>query len=158
MRFHFTTEELTQRIVCNLEKRVHLQDPESLGPRLAPALESCNGPELRLDLRFHTASWMANPAKNVHGGIVAAILDTTMGITTGVIYNQMTPTVTMTVNYSLPVPLDTDVICRAHVIHTGSTTAQTEGYIVAADRPDRILASATGVFYVAPGRAPAAQP
>lgn len=52
----------------------------SFNEKLSPQFVSCSLENRELVLRFRIESWMLNPAGNVHGGIIAAGCDVTMGM------------------------------------------------------------------------------
>lgn len=95
----------------------------------------------------HTNDSMSNPLGIVHGGVIASLMDTCMGVTCAAEGGKApTPTITMTVNYARPVPLNADVQIRAHIIRCGATSGQMRAEIFLKESPDEILATATGVY------------
>lgn len=109
----------------------------------------CDGPTGSILFAYDTRPWMANVMGTVHGGIIATLLDSCMGITCAVHVDVPTPTVTMTVNYLKPLPLSGTVHVRTRLNHLGRTTAQAMGEIFFPDRPDETLVTATGVYSTA---------
>ncbi len=109
----------------------------------------CDGPTGSILFAYDTRPWMANVMGTVHGGIIATLLDSCMGITCAVHVDVPTPTVTMTVNYLKPLPLSDTVHVRTRLNHLGRTTAQAMGEIFFPDRPDEPLVTATGVYSTA---------
>lgn len=82
-----------------------------------------------------------NPADVIHGGWVAAILDSALGcaiqtrLGAGVAYS----TIELKVNYVRPVTEGTgEVLCRGEVIHVGRRTATSHARVV--DRAGRLYA------------------
>ena len=144
-----TTERMNEILTSFLRKRCDGVDPSKLNLRFCPTLESCDGPSRSAVLRFRTYSWMANPMGVTHGGIVTAILDASMGTLCTTFYNEMTPTITMTTNYCRPVPLETEVLVKIQVSHTGGTSAQLSAQMYLPDDLMAPLATATGVYYTA---------
>ena len=59
-----------------------------------------------------------------------------------------TPTVTMTVNYVRPVPLDAELRVRTRTVRIGRTTGQLSAEVFPAGRPDEVFATATGVYAI----------
>ncbi len=115
--------------------------------QIPPRLTGCDGPSRTVELAYDTRDWMTNPLGMVHGGITATILDTSMGITCSCFYGQPTPTITMTINYARPVPLNAAIVVRSRIVVHGRTSAQLTAELFLPDRPDRILATATGVYH-----------
>lgn len=92
---------------------------------------------------------MSNPMGIVHGGVTASLVDTCMGITCAAQCGEVpTPTITMTVNYARPVPLDADILVRARTVRVGVTSGQMSAEVFLAERTEEILASATGVYAI----------
>lgn len=108
-----------------------------------------DGPDGSLLFACHTDPSMSNPLGIVHGGITASLLDTCMGVTCAAQCGQAaTPTVTMTVNYVRPVPLDAELRVRTRTVRIGRTTGQLAAEAFPADDPALILATATGVYAI----------
>ena len=89
---------------------------------------------------------MSNIWGVVHGGVTATLVDTCMGITCGVQCGVITPTVSMTVNYARPVPLDARIEVRTRTVCCGSTSGQIYAEVYLADRPEQLLATASGAY------------
>ena len=49
---------------------------------LAPTLIACSAEEQTLELSFHVRGWMCNPKGTLHGGMMATMMDMTMGMHT----------------------------------------------------------------------------
>lgn len=149
MSGEMTTRQLEAALNRFLADRCNGIDPAMPNLRFCPAVESCDGPARRAVFRIHTYAWMANPMNVTHGGMIASILDSSMGILCGTLYGMLTPTITMTTNYCRPVPLDADVIVAVHVTFAGGTSAQVAAEMYLPDEPGDPLATATGVYYTA---------
>ena len=92
---------------------------------------------------------MSNPMGIVHGGVTASLVDSCMGVTCGAHAGcTFTPTITMTVNYARPVPLDTDIQVRTRTVRIGGSSGQMSAEVFPAGRPDELLATATGVYAI----------
>lgn len=116
------------------------------GLDLDPQVVRCDPDTMTLELAFDTKHWMKNPIGVVHGGVIAILLDNTMGTAIASLCGLPTPTITMTINYARPVPLDTTIIIRTRVVMRGRTSSQLSAEIFLPDQPDRILVTATGVY------------
>ena len=113
------------------------------------ALVEGDGPDGSLLFSCHTDASMSNPLGIVHGGVTASLVDTCMGVTCSAQCGSApTPTITMTVNYARPVPLDADVLVRTHTTRVGASTGQMSAEVFLAGRPEEPLATATGVYAV----------
>ncbi|MBD5098195.1 MAG: PaaI family thioesterase [Clostridiales bacterium] len=113
------------------------------------ALVNEDGPAGSLLFSCHTDDSMSNPLGIVHGGVTASLVDTCMGVTcTAQCGGVPTPTVTMTVNYARPVPLNADILVRTRTIRIGSTSGQMSAEVFLAGKPEEVLAAATGVYAI----------
>ena len=56
-----------------------------------------------------------------------------------------TPTITMTVNYARPVPLDAELRVRTRTVRVGTASGQLWAEVALAERPDEPLVTASGV-------------
>jgi acyl-coenzyme A thioesterase PaaI-like protein len=81
----------------------------------------------------------------VHGGLLAALLDETMG---AVPFGGRVTRVTaeMTVRYRKPTPIGTALVCRATLGEVSDRRFAVGAVITAADGPDDVLAEAEAVY------------
>ncbi len=149
MHKELSTEQLSAALARIVAARCDGVDPSELNLRFCPTVESCDGPSRSVVFRFHTYNWMANPMGVTHGGIISAILDASMGTLCVAFYDVLTPTITMTTNYCRPVPLNTEVLVRVRVSHTGGTSAQMAAEMYLPGEDHLPLATTTGVYYTA---------
>ena len=149
MRKELTTEQLSAALEGVLSERCGDVDPTRLNLRFCPTVEICDGPSRSVTLRFRTYGWMSNPMGVTHGGIVSAILDSSMGILCTAFNGAITPTITLTTNFCRPVPLDADVLVLARLSFPGGTSAQLTAELRLPEEPAAPLATASGVFYTA---------
>ena len=130
---------------------LRLQSPAQAWPRFGRdvTLVDEDGPDGSLLFACHTDPSMSNPLGIVHGGVTASLLDTCMGVTCSAQCGRAaTPTVTLTVNYVRPVPLDAQLRVRTRTVRIGRTTGQLSAEVFPAGRPDEVLATATGVYAI----------
>lgn len=143
-----THAELHRRAQAFIALRA--QSPARAWPRFGrdfDLAEEEDGPAGSLLFACHTDAAMSNPLGIVHGGVTASLVDTCMGVTcTAQCGGAPTPTVTMTVNYARPVPLDADVLVRTHTVRVGTTSGQLWAEVFLAEAPEEILVTATGVY------------
>jgi uncharacterized protein (TIGR00369 family) len=98
------------------------------------------------------ASWsptpdMANPIGNVHGGVVATIIDELTGAAViSMIEAESAPTVSMHVDFLRPIPIGATYTGVGEVIRLGRATAVADARIV--DAAGEVLARGTCVFQV----------
>ena len=145
--FHpLTTEEMRRRAQAFLQYRAKEMPKAMPDPSAALTLIDCDGPAGVLVLGYETKPWMANIWGVVHGGVTATLVDTCMGITCGVQSGVITPTVSMTVNYARPVPLNARIEVRTRTICCGSTSGQIYAEVYPAGQPEQLLATASGAY------------
>ena len=151
------TRELRRRIESILKRR-RAANPQGVpDPSAGLTLLDCDGPSGTLTLRYQTKPWMANVWGVVHGGVTANLVDTCMGVTCAAQCGVITPTVSLTVNYARPVPLDAEVIVRTRTIRCGATSGQMSAEVCLSGQPDRPLVTASGAYCTKPndlGREP----
>ena len=144
------TEELRRLAEEFLADRARVQNdtgsPDIFG---TARVIDCDGPTGSILFAYDTKPWMANVLGTVHGGIIATLLDSCMGITCALHVDVPTPTVTMTANYLNPLPLSGTAHVRTRLNHLGRTTAQAMAEVFSPDRPDDTLVTATGVYSTA---------
>lgn len=146
MSIQTTTAELRQALDDALSRLISSCDPEQPNLHGCPRLVCCDGPSLTVELEYDTKPWAANPMGVVHGGVLATILDTAMGLTCCSLYRHFTPTISMNIVYSRPVPIPETIRVRVTVILAGRTTAQLQALLYQPSQPTRILVSAAGVY------------
>lgn len=128
---------------------VQTQCAGTLNAMLDAKFLSCDWKKRVLILQAETKPWMANPGGILHGGITAAYLDLVMGLLCRYCGGgYMTPTLHMDVSYLRAGSLDDTLCIRAEVTKLGATVCYAVGSIYSKDRPDRLIATATGSYYV----------
>lgn len=150
MQKPISTQDLASRMEALLSSPLARgSDPDQPNLTFHSVLDSCDGPSLTVTYRVRTRRWMCNPNGVVHGGVIATLMDNHMGLLTRALTGNFTPTITMTVNYDRPIPLETDLLITACAVTLGRTTAQLTARIAEAKAPERTLASACGVYHTA---------
>jgi uncharacterized protein (TIGR00369 family) len=107
--------------------------------------------EGRVSVRMTPQEFQYNPLGSVHGGVIAAILDTAAGcavhstLPAGVGYT----TLDLTTRYLRPVTMDSGtLLCEGTVISSGRRTALAEALLT--DELGRLLAHATSTCLIFP--------
>lgn len=92
--------------------------------------------------------WMRNPMGWLHGGMVAALLDSAMGIHAA-LYNggTATPTVNLNLNYLYPTPADGKLHVGSRMIKFGRSLVFAEAALWA-EKEEQPCATASGVFHL----------
>ena len=144
------TQELRRRVQAFLKRRAEKNPQGMPDPAADLTLMDCDGPTGSLALSYRTKPWMANIWGVVHGGVVANLVDTCMGITCAVQCGVITPTISLTVNYARPVPLDAEVTVRTRTVRCGATSGQMYAEVYPAGQPDKLLVTASGAYCTKP--------
>ena len=144
------TEELRRRVLSILKRRIEVNPQGMPDPSADLTLMDCDGPTGSLTLRYRTKPWMANIWGVVHGGVTANLVDTCMGVTCAAQCGVITPTISLTLNYARPVPLDAEVIVRTRTIRCGATSGQMSAEVCLPGQPDRPLVAASGTYCTKP--------
>ena len=103
----------------------------------------------RVVFTFRASDQLANPFGTMHGGILATVLDSAMGMAalTTMPDGSTTTTVALEVKYVRPVALDGGLLrAEGVVVHPGRRVVTAEGRLVGPD--DRLVATATTICLV----------
>ena len=132
MRFElFAAERLgndplygTQGHMEKVFRDVLVKDPdrETFNDMFGLRFVSCDPENHSVTLGFRAEDWMRNPKGNLHGGMMASLFDTTMGMLAR--YEQkvgVCVTVQLNVQYMRMVPNGSDVLITAEAVKTGRT-------------------------------------
>ena len=159
MAHQLTTQELRRRTLAFLQLRAREIPAGMPDPSADLTLLDCDGLSGSLTLGYATKPWMANVWGVVHGGVPSALVDSCMGITCGIQCGLITPTISMTINYARPVPLDASIVVRTRTVRCGATAGHIEAEVYPAGQPETLLVTASGAYSTKPnslsgGRAP----
>ena len=99
------------------------------------------------EMAFTPRPEFANPAGDVQGGFVCAMLDDAMGLTASISqrFAIMVPTLQTSVSYLRPTPM-ARVLARGEVLRMGSSTAHLQGALRLEDGTLLATASASAVL------------
>ena len=146
---HFADHVALEQALTEFCRHIREDFPGTINEGLAPRLSACDLDPLRCTIAFDGKPWMSNPLGAVHGGVVSAMLDTAMG---GITYvcaeDYPTPTISLQVSYIRPVPATTTLYVDVQTNGMGQTMGNLTARLYSPDRPDRVLATASGVYYV----------
>ena len=145
-----TSQEGMERALQGYFERLKSQPDITFNGMLGASLVRCDYEGRSLVLRIETKPWMENPNGALHGGVAAAMLDMTMGtLCRYYAGGGMTPTVSMTVNYLLPTPVNAAIYLRADLTKLGSSLCHTTGSAWVEGCEDKPTCTATGVYFAA---------
>ncbi|MGM9975118.1 MAG: PaaI family thioesterase [Clostridiaceae bacterium] len=141
-------EEFLVRI-DSVEERMRESLKGALVEDLIPTLISCDFEKGIAEFKFTIKANMRNSMGIVHGGIICTLLDNAMGMTTSSLINKgWTPTVNLQVSFLKPVMPQGVIHISVRIISSGRTFINTAAELWEEGKPERILASATGIFFI----------
>lgn len=147
MIYGVTNELMVERLNRTIESMKKPREKQRISCLLIPALVECDAEKGLFSLAYHTEYWMANAMSVVHGGFTSFFLDNAMGVAAYCACGNSVPSLNLNINFARPVPLDSDIVVRTHIVVLGKTSAQLTAEIYLPENPDRILASGSGIYY-----------
>lgn len=97
-------------------------------------------------MEFEAQKWQRNLAGDMHGGIVGTLLDSAMGFLNMGYLRYPPPTVSLTVNYLRPTPVEGTVCVFAKLDKQGRNMYFTSGELYIKGDRRRVLATAIGTY------------
>lgn len=88
-----------------------------------------------------------NTSNHAHGGVIAALVDTAMGLSVAT-HGFTVVTMEMNINYLSPVNVGDDLIASGYVIHLGKNTAVAEAEVY--NFKKSLVAKSHGIFTFRP--------
>lgn len=117
MGYHVSQEEMEKQVYAGLERRAR---GELFCQLLKLEYVSADVEKGELVLKHTTIREAANPAGKLHGGIIAWLMDSTMGVLSRS-YTGFTRSVTMDihVNYLRAIDIGDEMVITARITHAG---------------------------------------
>ena len=130
------------------ELRAHVENDhgETAVAMMHLRMVGCDAENRSLTFAFPAAPWERNPNGVVHGGLVATMFDTAMGITTYAMTGHITPTVNLNTSFLRPAPGDGTLIVRTKITMCGHAVIYGSAEMWDSSAPEKIVATAQGVF------------
>lgn len=124
--------------------------PGTLQSMMHVSFESCDFESRTLTVSYETMPWMSNPIGMMHGGIIGAVLDSAMGtLIFALCGRKFPPTISLQINYLRPIPLGSRIFVRARADFIGRTNSSAVAELWMENQPDKLMATASGIFYTA---------
>ena len=79
-----------------LTRQIEESGAKSIVNMMKPELADCDPDAASLTLAFPGQPWECNPTGAVHGGLVATMFDTAMGMASCAVTGELTPTMSLT--------------------------------------------------------------
>ena len=96
-----------------------LQYPERMNAMLDLKLLDGSREEMWAEIGFEAKEWSRNPYGGVHGGVIASIIDTSMGLTCATYSNKYVSTTDLSVSYLKPM-MNVHYKIRVEITQVGS--------------------------------------
>lgn len=143
MAYHMDQEEMKSRVLQELITRA--EKGGELCAMLLMEFESCSADSGELTLNHTITPAAANPAGNLHGGIITWLMDSTMGILSRS-YTGYESTVTMDihVNFLKAVHVGDEAYISAHITHSGKKVINVCSEMKVGEK---IVATADSIFF-----------
>lgn len=113
---------------------------------IEPQLLGCDCAGMSTLVGFRAKPWEVNPNGVIHGGIIATMMDTAMGITTIAITDTLTPTIDLHISYLRPCPADGMLAVRSTISMAGGSVVHVRGEMYDTRDPETLIATAAGAF------------
>lgn len=139
-----TTEEWLQQELSFINTTM----AHTLNGKLGARFVDCDDTSRTLTLEFPLEGWQVNGLGTLHGGMAYTMMDLAMSIAVyGFSRETIPPTVSMTVNYLRPIPMDKTVLIRTHLTSLGrrNATAYCEAIIPSSGK---VACTALGTYAI----------
>ncbi len=113
---------------------------------IKPRFLDCDCDSNTTVIGYPAMEWETNPNGVIHGGIVATMLDTAMGLTTICITDTLTPTINLHISYLRPCPADGVLAVRSQITMEGGSVLQVRAEMYDTREPEKLIATAEGAF------------
>lgn len=136
------------------EERIHhfmsirTAKKDTINAYMGMQLISYDAAQRKVTLSFPVDAWELNPAGNMHGGLICAALDITMGCICYVSTEaEFTPTIQMSVNFDKGIKEGSLLLVEGFCDHAGRRMAQARA-IARIEGNEDIAASANGSYAI----------
>ncbi len=141
-----TREEFRERILKIIENIRNSRG--MLNDMLEPELMMCDSQKGTSVMRYRRFKWEENGRGEVHGGVISAMLDTSMGVTAVAFINHDVYTADMSVSFIRPFD-GRSFLIESEVIHCGRRLIRLSARAVD-EETGKLLATGTSSFMPAP--------
>lgn len=139
------TSEMRERLenIANdaCEKRAHM-----VAGMIKPQVLECDADKQCSVIGFPAMEWEINPNGVIHGGIMAAMIDTAIGLTAIGIVGSLTPTINLQISYLRPCPADGMVAVRSYITMLGGSVIHARAEAYDTREPEKLVATAEGAY------------
>ena len=116
--------------------------------KMAPEFISCDAQAMQAEIRFFVEDWMCNVKGTLHGGIIATMLDNSMGLLTRAFYgnSDKISTINLSLSYLRPVLPGKSVTATVRIEKPGRNIVFL--YATLTTQEGKPAAAASGTFNV----------
>lgn len=150
MQTEYFSQEGIEQTIEMLMQRIQKKERGGFNAMLSPRLVSADWEKKSCTLAFRAEEWTSNPVGIVHGGILCAAADLSMG-TLSIYLAQgsgITPSVSISIHYLRAVPLGEEFLVTVMADHIGRRINQLSCTIAASSAPHIPCVTAIGTYYV----------
>ena len=140
------TQQEQERRLKDICRRIMSEDhPGRLNAMLEPEIYGCDVQKGTSQIRFENKEWEKNQRGELHGGAIASMMDTAMGMTVAA-FSEDREVSTAELNVSFIRPfLGNAYLIESEILHSGRTLIRVRAKAYDQDS-GKCLASATGNF------------
>ena len=143
--FDMSLEETVEHLSNQLKDKV--------GGVLGQRFESSSADSSEYISSFATTEWMSNPGGTLHGGIISAMFDHSLGVHAIQAAKKLpTPTTHLNITFCRPVTIGTRVYVRSRLLTVSRSSLQILGEAWAEGCPEKIVAYATASYHIYPDK------
>lgn len=132
--------------VQELVDRINDKLPNTVVSMMRPAIVSSDSETMSLTISYPAQDWELNAAGAVHGGITSTMFDSAMGLLAYAITGGLTSTISLNVSFPRPAAGDGTFMVRVYATMAGRTVMYMNGEMWDTRAPEKIVATASGVF------------
>lgn len=131
-------------------QQLHEYAPNSIGDMLHFEIGPCDVSGGSYTMRVGTEKWMCNAFGSLHGGMIATALDQSMGMLAMCLMEgkAITPTVQLNTTFHHFLVPGEKMLLHIYVEAHTKTMLHLRAEIMSEAAPERLCASATGIFYL----------
>lgn len=138
-----------ERALRDYCERMRAEQTDRLNGMLGLELVACDRSEKRAVFALEPRPWMVNSLGVLHGGVLAAAMDVSLGMLCRYFSNSaVCPTAHLDMNYLFPAPAADLIEIRVRLLRAGLVLCVAAGEAAARRNPQQILVSATGSYCI----------
>ena len=128
---------------------IYENQPNGLVAKIRPSVIQCED-DGNVVFSVKTDDWMRNGHGVLHGGVMAAIFDCTLGLLSRFhSVDNATPTINLNIQFLRPTRCGHELHFRSELLSSGNTINFIRGSVYLPEEPERILATASASFFAA---------